>query len=558
MRRIFALILAALLLVGCTTAQPVHTTPSPMDGGEPVGQYGNLWYLPNETVDAMEVRQLLGTGDGLLLCSGDGTLVLLDQEDLTVRAQTVLSSSDRAIVQVLDAGISVADPGNGTVTVLDAALTASDVYSLEPAEDTWLMGMDGENCYVLSNAGICAVRVSSGQSQMLLQTQRLSPIAMNRDRIYLAAVGTSDLVTRWFVLDLSADTVSELDASGKLALKQGLVPADRECWLEIENRELTLYSADGSYLSSCELPGGEKDRTGADYIWSERWQGWFFLDRCRSERRLMFWDPAVPTEGEPVDLAPETVPEGRLLDRELYDRAERLSEQYGLDIRIADRCIRDYTNYAAGELTDPELTAQALSVLESALACYPEGFFRQLGFSDVETIRIEMVDDLKVKADADDAKQTSAFAQERDGYYLLVFNAERIQKKMVFHEISHIIDKRLAWDAKLREDALYSEDRWMALQPEGFAYAGSYTDIPDSVKKYYDSGFFVRDYSCVSASEDRAMLMEKAMLGEKEVFDANPHLMPKLRYYCDCIRDSFDTTGWPEVTFWEKLLDTAG
>ena len=51
------------------------------------------------------------------------------------------------------------------------------------------------------------------------------------------------------------------------------------------------------------------------------------------------------------------------------------------------------------------------------------------------------------------------------------------------------------------------------------------------------------------------MTMEKAMMLERAVFDANPGLMSKLRYYCACIRDSFDTTGWPEKAPWEMLLD---
>ena len=44
------------------------------------------------------------------------------------------------------------------------------------------------------------------------------------------------------------------------------------------------------------------------------------------------------------------------------------------------------------------------------------------------------------------------------------------------------------------------------------------------------------------------------MLLKREVFEANPRLLPKLQYYCDCIRDSFDTTNWPQVLPWEQLL----
>ena len=98
--------------------------------------------------------------------------------------------------------------------------------------------------------------------------------------------------------------------------------------------------------------------------------------------------------------------------------------------------------------------------------------------------------------------------------------------------------------------------RWAEeLLPEGFAYADSYDDVPADVKQYYSSGYFAQDYACISASEDRATMIEKAMLGEAAVFEANPHLLPKLQYYCDCIRDSFDTAGWQEILPWEQLLE---
>ena len=48
--------------------------------------------------------------------------------------------------------------------------------------------------------------------------------------------------------------------------------------------------------------------------------------------------------------------------------------------------------------------------------------------------------------------------------------------------------------------------------------------------------------------------MEYAMMDWDWVFDTYPHIREKLDYYCRCIRDSFDTTGWPEVTRWEQPL----
>ena len=44
------------------------------------------------------------------------------------------------------------------------------------------------------------------------------------------------------------------------------------------------------------------------------------------------------------------------------------------------------------------------------------------------------------------------------------------------------------------------------------------------------------------------------MNGETNTFEVHPGLVGKLRYYSQCIRDCFDTTGWPEVTVWEECI----
>ena len=58
-----------------------------------------------------------------------------------------------------------------------------------------------------------------------------------------------------------------------------------------------------------------------------------------------------------------------------------------------------------------------------------------------------------------------------------------------------MIDRRLGWDARIREDALFSEEGWLSHQPEGFAYAMSYTDMPEQTHHYLETGYFDSAYS---------------------------------------------------------------
>ena len=212
----------------------------------------------------------------------------------------------------------------------------------------------------------------------------------------------------------------------------------------------------------------------------------------------------------------------------------------------------DYTHYDTYALTDPVLIRSALNIMENVLSRYPEGFFSQLCYGSVESIRIELVGALMLKDGVEDRRDSAGgFAQNMGSYYLVALDGFIVQAGTVFHEFSHIIDKRLEWDALLREDALFSEEAWLALQPEGFQYAMSYIDALEGTT---DPGYFVSDYSTTYPTEDRAELMEAAMSDHSWAFESGSGCRAKMQFYADCIRDCFDTAEWPATTTWEKVL----
>lgn len=553
MRRLIALILVLLICSGCA-ARPVPTTEPPAQGWSPAGGSGNLWSVP---VEAENARQLLRTADGLVLVCGDGEtlkLTLLSEADLSVLAEADIPATELAYVQAMEEGVSIADPGSSAVTFLTKELEIARTVSSDAGTKTWLLSTDGGTLFTLNQEGITAHDLSTGDVRRLLTSRTLTVAALGADRIFPAAVGIDDLMTHWYELDLSTGVLTELSGAPLIALQNALTPQSTGEYIRSIGGSVTLYDGEGRFQSRCAL-SAESSRAGRDFLWSDAHQGWFFLEYTDGAARLLFWDPGIPTTGEDMDIAPEPELEGAILPEELYARAEELSRRFDLDIRIADRCIRDYGSYDSEMLTDPQVAANALDVLEEVLSRYPEGFFTQLKYGNRHAVRIELVDHLSGKSGHDVSSGTSAFTLRRDQYCMIVLNANRIRESVIFHEFSHIIDDRMRWDSQFREGALYSEAGWLELQPEGFAYADSYQNIPESVKAFYDSGYFATDYACVSATEDRAVTMEKACAGEKALFDANPHLMEKLRYYCACIRDSFDTEGWPETVPWEQFLE---
>ena len=318
-------------------------------------------------------------------------------------------------------------------------------------------------------------------------------------------------------------------------------------------RTLYLYDLSGSFLSQCDLTEMDYASVGTDLVWSGYWQGYFFRDTYDNEAHLMFWDTSVSQEGTKLNMVSlsETQPSVPVMDQGLYQRVTEISQRFGIDIRIGEQCALDYTHYEGQVLTDPYYVGKSLDALETALSVYPQGFFLQLPYGSMRQIRIELVVGLRSKEDVDTHPTLiNGFAQAGFDHYLIVLDGFSLEESTIYHELSHVIDKRLEWDAALRSDALYSEETWLSLQPKGFRYAESYTDIPAAVMAFEDSGYFVRSYSLTFPTEDRATLMALVM-SDATALEGKPGMAAKMRYYAACIRDCFNTDGWPERTCWE-------
>ena len=218
---------------------------------------------------------------------------------------------------------------------------------------------------------------------------------------------------------------------------------------------------------------------------------------------------------------------------------------------VADQCLTRYDSFETQTLVDPDAINVALTELERALKQYPEGFFAQLRYNSIKELEFSIVGELTPLRE-DEYGSVAAFAQEMDYKYIIVAKG-RIASNMTFHhELSHVIDHRLQWDADHREGALYSEESWAALNPKNFSYDMTYALHHD--RWNYNEKYFISSYSCTYPTEDRAKVWEQIMVGNTYPFEEYAPLRKKLEYYCKCIRDCFDTTGWPGIMPWEKGL----
>ena len=566
-----------------------------LDQGEASGETGNLLYIPNPHVESMACPEIRLFGNSLLLYEHtmNGLLHMkrISLEDGRLLAEGVFPMNPSVKVQVGNGYIGLCDSSSGQVLILNESLEQEKSYKIPVEGESWFLNQELETLYVFDyEDGLLSYDLEADRAYGILDNAAfVQPLGSESGYVLFSYTDRADQRTYKRCLNLSTAVLETLPldgpvcsgtrsgaqwlwkqdvASGTYVLvnqekaftftrSEGLVellPSKRQMLItDGSYREFSLYDLDGNFLSHCVLPPKEHASVGTDLVWSGYWQGYFFQDTYDNAAHLMFWDIDTEQAGENLPLTPlgaVQAPEP-VMEKETYQRAQALSEHFGVDIRIAEQCALDYSHYQGDALTDPYLVRSALKILEMAFGSYPDGFLRQLPFGELKQIRIELVANLRGK-DQMDTHPTSVggFAQAALDHYLIVFDSTYLATQTVYHELSHVIDKHLNWDATLRPQAMFSEEAWLSLQPEGFRYAYSYTDMPDAIAAYENSGYFISSYAMTFPTEDRATLMS-VIMSDKTVLWENPGMAEKMRYYAACIRDCFDTEGWPEKTLWE-------
>ena len=586
---------------------PVQTTPLLLLQAEAVGTAGNLWYIASEHVAEMEYPMMRVVDDNLLLweyrydendtCTVHLKLLSLETGELVTECS--YPSDGYVRLQVMENNIVICDSGIGRVWILGKDLQLQRYYELEANWGDWIMSPDMHNLYEthwetgLSRINLemnVRVPIAEGREAVMvqyddqaqqvfvsyldLQTQRYAmklfdiktntlsdfslPVRVgwgvkDGDMYFISETGMWD---RYHVLQGDKHTVMDLENVGQIKYLR------ENKWLytmDMESRSPRLYTLDGKLVSAGELPS--EDWLAGEPVWCQSWGGYFLLttQAGSNELRLLFWDPKVQGVGQDLPVKPYGTeePPPHTVEESLYQQAQALADRFGVDIRIAEQCLLDYDEFTGQALTDAYEIQSALAVLETALSRYPDGFLQQLRYGRIESIRIELIYGLTRKDWPADADYTSfaAFAQDKGDYYLIVIDVRSSGESTYYHELSHVIDRRLGWDTIYREGAMYSEDAWLQLQPPGFSYSYDYQHRPDNWADHLH--WFVDDYSMTFPTEDRARVLEYSMMGWSWSFSERPDLIPKLDYYGKCIRDCFDTTGWPEQTAWEQALAQA-
>lgn len=617
MKRLICLILMiCLLMAGCggdlpetvpATDAPAETTGVPVtESGPTLLEQAQVWDDAG-VLRELPLEQLMDTTDLRMEMFGEYLLLwdmiydddwitgvrirLVELDYGTVAAEQTVAISAWTEPQIQKDRICICDNTSGTVTVLDGQLEVSRSWSAEPETNSWIMGY-GSELYVIDNLQIRCRDLDTGEERSVMDrakgiyASRITPDGAN---LWFTDVDMG--MTRTAYLDFAAGGVRYQPFTGSYSqstrmgdiwlcrfyndgryyrlgnreqawdvqLEGGVLRLMPEGYLMEESSDgehLYLYDLEGTYLTGCKYTKDGVYFSGVNPVWSEKLGGYLFpvYDYDNDCMKMLLWNLENGQEHPDLELQQvDTSVTEDDLNRQNRERAEVLGDRYGLKIWVADDCQTEFYEFTATHLMDPQQIQIQLDILENALSVYPEGFFRQLRYGDYQQIHIHLVADLMAAPTYGNGGSYGGFTCPMDGYYLMVINTNYSAEGTYYHEFSHIIDAYLEWDAWNREDALYSNEGWMAMNPEGFDYTWDYAVVQD-FRDDWDR-YFIDHYAMINPTEDRARILEYGMSAYSQWrFDEMPGALEKLRWYAFCIRDAFDTAGWPEEVLWEQYL----
>lgn len=575
---------------------------------------GHIFYVKNDRIES-SLQQEIALFDGNLLLWGYGEnsqgetgfhVSLISLQTGEVLREKTFSGLELPNAQVCGDKIAINDWGLGKVTILDKNFKVIKEYETNTSYCSIYLNEDATKIHCFTQQGVKRLDIESGEEEILFaNATMLFASSKCGDAVSITYTDKNTQMNESGIVELSTGKAEKVPYEGAFHSGEynsgvwlaGLMGEENQYYLGKADRPkifaaneqngvvtllanplrlmsttydrtgkttMTLYSLEGGFLSASTLP---ETASSVMYepIWSEADGGYFLLAIDDTGKdMLMFWDMSVPATGKDLTLISaykENASTDSKVSKALLERAEKLGKTYDVDILLGDQIMGTYTDYNVMQEMDNVYISDGLDAVEQALAQYPKGFMRQLLYGSQRSLEIHLGGAFTVKElpDGEINGFTSyiGLAEEQEDKTVIVLDITQAGsiEQTLHHEIMHVIDYKLSFDARVREDAVYSEEAWSALNPKGFSYVEDKFHLPKDIYKDGHESYFIDIYSRVNAKEDRARIMEYAMVDADWAFSSADGRCEKLEFLCQCIRDAFDTDGWPSVTKWEKTLE---
>lgn len=229
--------------------------------------------------------------------------------------------------------------------------------------------------------------------------------------------------------------------------------------------------------------------------------------------------------------------------------ADEMEQRYGIEIAL----WKDATQFQPEEYTletayQVPTIRSGLQQLDQALARYPDGFFEKTGSaSRNKRITFCLVRSIQGKS-AGTMQGLQYWDRDNNAYIALRVSNEL--ERYIYHEVFHVIDNRV-----FAKCSAY--DNWENLNPKGFQYDYNYTSYVDRDGSAYlekETRAFIDSYSMTYPTEDRARIMEYAMLEGSGDYFVSSIMQEKLARICQGIRKAYNLTKSTEQFPWEQYL----
>lgn len=222
--------------------------------------------------------------------------------------------------------------------------------------------------------------------------------------------------------------------------------------------------------------------------------------------------------------------------------AKTIGEKYGITVCVWEDAIAvqpwDYQFQA--EYLAPVLQKE-LKLLDQRLAQYPAKVLDETK-SHFKGLTVCLV--RSITGTADDRSLSTAtgiqFFQDNSAY--VVITTGKYAQQALYHELYHVMETHILTGSS-------ALDSWESLNPAGFTYGEE-----QEIYLQGQTRAFVDRYSMHSLKEDRARILENAILpGKQEVFQSE-YMQRKLRAMCTGIREAYGLKKHTEALPWEQYL----
>lgn len=604
------LLLLCLLLCGCDAGDSGITNVSSLT---PPDLSGTGLHTPgSRTEEAAEgqvtvfplqadVYDIRAWGNGILVFSGtDQTrLTLLTGSSLSPAASVTLPEllpAEDPSLQLTDSRFSCFLKASRETLVLDETL--QEIGRIPSPEDQLgppLLSASGDILYYCTEQAILAWELESGRHRLLKEIaspgQQLTGLCLE-DSVLLCTVTDREQVSTLF---LSTENGALL---GSCAGSAAMISLGSRYYALLPGEEAMIFgsldeetpsalfpkdsSAQGSFLPLCHgavtvsqpeigpvtvtrycLSSGTETGTltlsenlslraiaecedGSVYL--------LCLDPLYQSAYLYRWQEA---ETAPPDGARYTgtyysasAPDTAGLER-CRSYAESLSAKHGIRILTWKyaTALEPWDYDLEPEHRVPILMAE-LEALDRNLSEYPRTLLEQTAghFSSLSICLVRSIVGTPESGSVDSATGIQ-YTLGPDAYVVLATGEH--SRRSLYHELFHAMETHLLGNTP-------AFDRWDELNPTGFRYDYSYEANrarKAGVYLQHNSRAFVDTYSMSYPKEDRARIMEYAMLpGNRELF-APAAMQRKLKALCEGIRDAFGLKEDPRVFLWEQYLE---